>query len=369
MLMGQTMNCLIFTGILRRRKARQGPNQSFLQWPILNLNEIATMILVTGAAGFIGAHVCEALSALGENVVGCDNFNTYYDPQFKHARVNALLTPRGIACENVDIADQTALAALFDSHPIKRVVHLAGQAGVRASITHPELFVQANLVGFANMLEACRRHQVDHLVYASSSSVYGNRSNPPFRENDATDHPASFYAATKMANELMANAYAYTHGMAMTGLRFFTVYGPWGRPDMAYFSFAQKIRANQAITVYGEGLLQRDFTYVNDIVQGVVKLLFKPPQATADKPAHWVCNIGNSQPVAVIDFVHMLENALGQQAIIDFQPTPKSDVPLTAADTQRLEHWVGFAPNTPLEEGLARFVAWFDEWQTTQPAT
>lgn len=324
------------------------------------------MILVTGAAGFIGAHVCAQLAAQGDAVIGCDNFNDYYDPSFKRSRVRHLLTPARVECEITDIADAQALEELFNAYPIQRVVHLAGQAGVRASITHPELYVQANLVGFANMLEACRKHKIEHLIYASSSSVYGRRSDAPFREDDAADHPASFYAATKRANELMAHAYAETHGLVSTGLRFFTVYGPWGRPDMAYFSFAQKIRAGQPIPVYEEGKLQRDFTYIDDIVQAIVKLLFKPPLAAEGVAPHQVFNIGNHTPVQVLEFVRVLEGALKQKATINFQPAQPGDVPLTAADTHRLHEWIGFEPNTPLEQGLSKFVAWFDAWRSAQ---
>lgn len=324
------------------------------------------MILVTGAAGFIGAHVCAQLASQGDAVIGCDNFNDYYDPGYKRSRVRHLLTPARVECEVVDIAEESALDALFTAYPIKRVVHLAAQAGVRASLTQPQRYVHSNLVGFANILECCRRHRIDHLVYASSSSVYGRRNDPPFREDDATDQPASFYAATKRANELMAHAYAETHGLVATGLRFFTVYGPWGRPDMAYFSFTQKIRAGEPIPVFEEGRLQRDFTYVDDIVQAVVKLLFKPPAASGGAAPHQVFNIGNHTPVEVLEFIRVLEGALKQKATIQFQPAQPGDVPLTAADTHRLHEWIGFEPNTPLEQGLSRFVAWYDAWRSAQ---
>lgn len=324
------------------------------------------MILVTGAAGFIGAHVCAQLASQGDAVIGCDNFNDYYDPAFKRSRIRHLLAPARVSCEIADIADAAALEGVFKAYPIKQVIHLAAQAGVRTSLTQPERYVQSNLVGFANILEVCRKHKVEHLVYASSSSVYGRRNDPPFREEDAADQPASFYAATKRANELMAHAYAETHGLVSTGLRFFTVYGPWGRPDMAYFTFTQKIRDGQPIPVFEEGKLQRDFTYVDDIVQAVVKLLFKPPPSEPGAVPHQVFNIGNHRPVEVMTFIQILESVLKQKAKIDFQPRQPGDVPLTAADTRRLHEWIGFEPNTPLELGLSKFASWFDAWRSTQ---
>jgi UDP-glucuronate 4-epimerase len=318
-------------------------------------------ILVTGAAGFIGAHVARELSRRGHAVIGCDNFNDYYDPLLKQARVDQLLRPDGVSCAHLDIADAVALRALFDEHRPVCVIHLAAQAGVRHSISHPQDYVTSNLVGFANLLDASRLAQVEHLVYASSSSVYGARSDAPFRESDATDSPVSFYAATKKANEAMAHAYAHIHGLRCTGLRFFTVYGPWGRPDMAYFSFAQKLAAGQALPVFAGGELLRDFTYIDDIVEGVVRLaltLQPPGQASCE-----IFNIGNHEPVRVLDFIDTLAGLMGVAPTLQFLPMQPGDVPVTCADTSKLRERVGFEPATPLHEGLARFVHWFQSWR------
>jgi len=246
------------------------------------------------------------------------------------------------------------------------VVHLAAQAGVRYSITHPEQYIQANLVGFANILEAARHSQVAHLVYASSSSVYGNRSDAPFRESQPTDSPVSLYAATKKSNEVMAHAYSQLYGLRATGLRFFTVYGPWGRPDMAYFSFAEKILAAEPLPVFADGMLQRDFTYIDDIVEGVVRLATAPPIAPA--ATHELFNIGNHQPVTVLDFIAILAKHMGRQPQLRFLPMQPGDVPMTCADVSRLHARVGFQPVTSLDDGLARFVAWFRQWKAQSPA-
>ena len=323
-------------------------------------------ILVTGAAGFVGSAVAARLAAMGHRVTGCDNFNDYYTPQLKHDRVAALLAPAGVACHAVELADQLQVQALFDQIQPTLVVHLAAQAGVRYSLTNPGAYIQSNLVAFGHMLEACRQHRIKHLLYASSSSVYGANAKVPFSENDTTDSPVSLYAATKKSNELMAYSYSKLYQLPATGLRFFTVYGPWGRPDMAYFSFTQKLLAGQPIPVFAEGLLTRDFTYIDDIVEGVVRLLFKPQPGDAaavpEAVPHGVFNIGNHQPVRVLDFIGALERVLGVSAHMDFLPMQAGDVPATHADTRKLHDWVGFAPTTPLETGLGRFAAWYRGW-------
>jgi UDP-glucuronate 4-epimerase len=317
---------------------------------------------VTGAAGFIGAFVAARLADMGHRVVGCDNFNDYYTPQLKHDRVAALLAPRGIPCERLELSDATQLESLFAQYQPTLVVNLAAQAGVRYSLQNPAAYIQSNLVGFGNILEACRRHQVEHLLYASSSSVYGANAKVPFSETDRTDEPVSLYAATKKSNELMAYSYSHLYRFPATGLRFFTVYGPWGRPDMAYFSFTQKMLKGESIPVFAGGELRRDFTYVDDIVEGVVRLLFKPTVPQDGAPPHAVFNIGNHQPVKVLDFIQTLEKVLGVKAKIDFQPMQPGDVPATYADTDALRNHVGFAPATPLELGLARFGEWYRGW-------
>ena len=318
-------------------------------------------ILVTGAAGFIGAHVAKRLRELGHEVVGCDNFNDYYDPALKRARVAALLSPCGVDCEAVDVADGAALRELFERQRPARVVHLAAQAGVRHSITHPQAYVNANLVGFANVLEAAKSGGVEHLVYASSSSVYGDSTQTPFHESQRTDAPVSLYAATKKANELMAHAYSHIHGMRCTGLRFFTVYGPWGRPDMAYFSFAQRLVAGEALPVFAGGTLQRDFTYIDDIAEGVVRLALSPHRV--DDPMHEIFNIGNHQPVTVLEFIQTLSSLLGVTPKLEFLPMQPGDVRATCANVDKLRARVGFEPATPLREGLAKFVQWFEGWR------
>ena len=318
-------------------------------------------ILVTGAAGFIGAHVAARLRHLGHEVVGCDNFNDYYDPALKRARVGQLLDASGVPCEALELADPASVRALFQRLNPARVVHLAAQAGVRYSITHPEAYIQSNLVGFANVLEACRHSTVEHLVYASSSSVYGDRVDPPFSEIHPTDSPVSLYAATKKANEVMAHAYSHLYGQRATGLRFFTVYGPWGRPDMAYFSFAEKILAGKPLPVFGGGTLQRDFTYIDDIVEGVVRLVLSDVASGA--PSHEVFNIGNHEPVTVLKFIETLAGLLGIQPVLEMLPTQPGDVTITCADVDKLRARVGFEPSTSLEVGLPRFVHWFRQWK------
>ena len=325
-------------------------------------------ILVTGAAGFVGSYVATRLASMGHRVVGCDNFNDYYDPQLKHDRVAALLVPAGVACETVELADAVQVAALFDRVQPQLVVHLAAQAGVRYSLENPAAYIQSNLVGFGNILEACRRHKIGHLLYASSSSVYGSNAKTPFSEDDQTDEPVSLYAATKKSNELMAHSYSHLYGFPATGLRFFTVYGPWGRPDMAYFSFSRNMLQGQTIPVFAEGLLRRDFTYIDDIVEGVVRLLFKP-QPEGSTVRHAVFNIGNNEPVTVLDFIRTLEEAIGVKATLDFQPMQAGDVPATHADTHKLQAWVDYAPATPLAAGLGRFAQWYKDWSGSKTSS
>lgn len=319
-------------------------------------------VLVTGAAGFVGSHVAARLAAMGHQVVGCDNFNDYYTPRLKHDRVAALLATAGVPCETVELADAAAVQALFERVRPTLVVHLAAQAGVRYSLENPAAYVQSNLVGFGNILEACRHHKVEHLLYASSSSVYGANAKVPFSEDDQVDEPVSLYAATKKSNELMAHSYSHLFGLPATGLRFFTVYGPWGRPDMAYFSFTQKMIKGESIPVFAEGLLTRDFTYIDDVVEGVVRLLFKPTPAAQGNAAHTVFNIGNHNPVRVLDFIRTIEEVTGIEARKEFLPMQAGDVPATHASIDKLQAWVGFAPTTPLRTGLARFYEWYRDW-------
>ncbi len=314
-------------------------------------------ILVTGAVGFIGSYVSVRLAAMGHQVFGCDNFNDYYDPQLKHDRVAALLDPAGVVCDVVELADAAQVDALFARVKPTLVVHLAAQAGVRYSLINPQAYVQSNLVAFGNIIEACRQAKIEHLLYASSSSVYGENAKVPFSEDDITDTPVSLYAATKKANELMAYSYSKLYKFPATGLRFFTVYGPWGRPDMAYFSFTQKLLKGAPIQVFAEGKLTRDFTYIDDIVEGVVRLLFKPSEEGG--VPHAVYNIGNDQPVSVLFFIETLEHALGVQAAKEFLPMQPGDVPATHADTRKLQGWVDFAPQTSLATGLERFAQWY----------
>ena len=327
-------------------------------------------VLVTGAAGFVGMHVSQRLLADGCEVVGVDSLDAYYDPALKAARLARLQATPGFSFERLDVADRAATAALFESGGFERVVHLAAQAGVRHSLQNPQAYAQSNLVGFVNVLEGCRHAGVGHLVYASSSSVYGGNETMPFSEGDRVDHPVSLYAATKKANELMAHAYSHLFGLPTTGLRFFTVYGPWGRPDMAAFLFVDAILSGRPIDVFNHGDMKRDFTYIDDIVEGVVRLLDHPPQgnpafdplrpdpATSRAP-YRVFNIGNADPVPLMAFIGAMESAIGREATKHFLPMQEGDVPATFADTSELAALVGFAPGTPLTEGVQRFVSWY----------
>ena len=334
---------------------------------------MAGPVLVTGAAGFIGGAVVRRLLERGERVVGLDNLNAYYDPALKRARLGQLQAaaqPGQFRLEELDVADGPALAALVAAEAPDRMIHLAAQAGVRYSIDNPAVYIQSNLVGFGSVLEACRHQGVAHLVYASSSSVYGGNRQMPFTEQHPVNHPVSLYAATKKANELMAHTYSHLYGLPATGLRFFTVYGPWGRPDMAPMLFARAILAGEPIKVFNQGQMQRDFTYIDDIAEGVIRCLDKPATADPDfdplhpNPAtaavpHRLFNIGNSQPIPLLRFIEVLEQALGRDAIRDLQPMQPGDVPATAADTSALEAWVGFRPTTPIEAGVEQFAAWY----------
>ena len=329
--------------------------------------------LVTGCAGFIGMHCAQRLLARGEQVVGIDNLNAYYDVALKQARLQRLQAHAGFTFEPIDVADRAAMRALFERVRPTRVLHLAAQAGVRYSIDQPDDYTDSNLLGFGNILQGCRTQQVQHLVYASSSSVYGGNTKLPFSERDAVDHPVSYYAATKKANEVMAHTYAHLYGTHTTGLRFFTVYGPWGRPDMALFKFTRAMLAGEPIDIYGHGQLVRDFTYIDDIVEGVLRVLDKPatPDATYDPAAphpgtssapYRIFNIGNSSPTVLMDYVAALESALGITARKNMLPIQPGDMHSTAADTSALAAWVGFTPATPVQEGVARFVDWYKDF-------
>ncbi|MDP9124672.1 MAG: NAD-dependent epimerase [Pseudomonadota bacterium] len=328
-------------------------------------------VLVTGAAGFIGMHVVQRLVARGDSVVGIDNLNAYYDPSLKQGRLAQLAGLAAFRFEQLDIVDGPALDALFAREAFDRVVHLAAQAGVRYSIDNPLAYGDSNLSGFLNVLEACRRYPVEHLVYASSSSVYGGNAKMPFSEADSVDHPVSLYAATKKANELMAHTYSHLYGIPTTGLRFFTVYGPWGRPDMAYFSFTRDILDGTPIDVFNDGKMMRDFTYIDDIVDGVVAVLDKPatpdpdfeplaPNPGTSRAPYRVFNIGNQDPVALGDFIATIEAALGVTAVRNYKPMQPGDVVATHADVSALHRWTGVSPRTPLATGIGHFVAWYN---------
>ncbi|MDE2082522.1 MAG: NAD-dependent epimerase [Burkholderiales bacterium] len=327
-------------------------------------------VLLTGAAGFIGMTTALRLLARGDEVVGLDNLNDYYDVRLKQDRLARLTPHPRFRFVRLDVADRPGMAALFEGERFDRVIHLAAQAGVRYSLKNPHAYVDSNIVGFMNVLEGCRHGAVQHLVYASSSSVYGGNTRMPFSERDSVDHPVSMYAATKKANELMAHTYSHLFGLPTTGLRFFTVYGPWGRPDMALFLFTQAILEGRPIDVFNHGRMQRDFTFVDDIVEGVLRVLDRP--ATPDPaydPLHpdpgtsnapfRVFNIGNHQPVQLLDYIGCIEAALGRKAQMNLLPLQDGDVPATHADVDALRDWVGFAPATEVRAGVGRFVDWY----------
>ncbi|OKL40517.1 NAD-dependent epimerase/dehydratase family protein [Pontibacter flavimaris] len=341
--------------------------------------EAPPRILVTGSAGFIGHHLVMALQRHASFVMGLDNLNSYYDPELKYKR----LAQQGFSREEIsqgtpaqsikspnlyftrlDIADAPALQQLFEVHRFDVVINLAAQAGVRHSLDHPEEYVTSNLVGFANVLECCRRHQVKHLLFASSSSVYGLNEQTPFSTSHRTDAPVSFYAATKKANEVMAHSYAHLYGIPTTGLRFFTVYGPWGRPDMAYYSFAQAIMADKPIRIFNHGDMLRDFTYVDDVVEGIVKLLEVKPEP-APVP-YKLYNIGHNKPEQLLEMVAILERLLQRKASLDLQPMQPGDVQTTYAEVEELARVTGFRPHTTLAQGLQQFVAWFKAYHQVQ---
>ena len=330
-------------------------------------------ILVTGAAGFIGYHVSRALAAAGRDVIGVDNLSPYYDPKLKEARLRQLAGAKNFKFVRLDLADRKATAALFAEHRFPFVIHLAAQAGVRHSLVDPYAYADANFEGFLNILEGCRHNGCRHLVYASSSSVYGANTRLPFRTSDNVDHPLSLYGASKKANELMAHSYAHLFNLPATGLRFFTVYGPWGRPDMAMWLFTAAIRAGKPIKLFNQGNMRRDFTYIDDVVQAVVRLIDRPAEGDPDwsgaapdpsrSSAPWcVYNIGNNSPVDVPEVVKILEAAIGKKAIRELLPLQPGDVPATFADVDDLMRDVGFKPSTPIADGIAQFVAWYNQY-------
>lgn len=329
--------------------------------------------LVTGAAGFIGFHVSQRLLAAGHQVVGIDNLNDYYDVNLKHARLNLIKADLGFTFIEMDLADRDAMASLFDQQKFQRVIHLGAQAGVRYSIENPHAYADSNLTGHLNILEGCRHHKIEHLLYASSSSVYGLNRKMPFSTEDSVDHPVSLYAATKKANELMSHTYSHLYQLPTTGLRFFTVYGPWGRPDMALFKFTRAMIAGEAIDVYNQGQMKRDFTYIDDIAEAIVRLQDVIPQqddnwtvetgspATSSAP-YRVYNIGNSQPVTLMSYIEAIEKALGITAKKNLMPMQPGDVLETSADTEALFKAIGFKPQTGVEEGVKNFVDWYRDF-------
>jgi UDP-glucuronate 4-epimerase len=327
-------------------------------------------VLVTGTAGFIGMHVAQRLLARGDEVVGLDNMNDYYDPALKRARLARLVEHEGYTHVQADLADRGAMEALFEVHKPRRVVHLAAQAGVRYAAQNPHVYVASNVTGFLHILEGCRHHPVEHLVFASTSSVYGANTKMPFSEHDSAEHPLTLYAATKKANEAMAHSYAHLYGIPCTGLRFFTVYGPWGRPDMALFLFTRNMLAGDPIRVFNHGRHKRSFTYVDDVVEGVLRTLDHPSApnpdwdakapdpATSNAPFR-LFNIGNEQPVELLRYIEVLEQCLGRKAVMEMLPLQAGDVPDTEADVSELAAAVDYRPKVPVEEGVARFVEWY----------
>lgn len=322
-------------------------------------------ILLTGAAGFIGYHVAEALLQRGESVLGIDNLNDYYDPSLKHARLERLRGHAGFFFQKIDIADREAMEALRVAQPqLRQVIHLAAQPGVRYSLEHPHVYAESNLVGHLNVLEFCRHMEhCEHLVYASSSSVYGGNHKLPFSESDPVEQPVSLYAATKRADELMSHTYAHLYGVPSTGLRFFTVYGPWGRPDMAAFKFVKAIFEGRPIDVYNHGEMRRDFTYVDDIVAGVLAALNTPPD---EVPLHRVFNLGNHQSEELTEFIRVIESTVGVKAVLNMKPMQPGDVKETYADIALARKYLGFEPRTSIAEGIPRFVEWYREFYSVQ---
>ncbi len=330
-------------------------------------------VLVTGAAGFIGMHCIERLLARGDQVVGIDNLNDYYDVTLKESRLARIADHAAFRFHRVSIEDKEAMAGIFAEEKPDRVIHLAAQAGVRYSLENPHAYIDANLQGFMNILEGCRHNDVAHLAYASSSSVYGGNAQMPFSEHHSVDHPVSLYAATKKANELMAHTYSHLYSLPTTGLRFFTVYGPWGRPDMAPFLFTDAIRNRRPIDVFNQGVMVRDFTYIDDIVEGVIRILDRPAQGNSDwnsdqpdpgtSRAPWrVYNIGNNSPVELMDYIDALERSLGKKAKVEYLPLQPGDVPDTYADVEDLVQQFCYKPSTPISQGISSFVAWYHDY-------
>ncbi|MDJ0581588.1 NAD-dependent epimerase [Crocosphaera sp.] len=321
-------------------------------------------ILVTGAAGFIGFHLSQKLLSKGNEIIGLDNLNDYYEVSLKEARLALLKQENNFSFYQLDLANKEGIEKLFQEHQFDVVVNLAAQAGVRYSIENPHAYVNSNIVGFLNILEGCRHSKVKHLVFASSSSVYGENKKIPFSVHDNVDHPISLYAATKKSNELMAHTYSHLYNLPTTGLRFFTVYGPWGRPDMAYFLFTKAILSGQAIKVFNQGKMKRDFTYIDDIIQGIVKVMNKVPQSDpkTSKVPYKIYNIGNNKPVELLHFIEVIESCLGMKAQKNMLPMQPGDVPMTYADVDDLMEDVGFKPNTPIEVGVKNFVDWYKDY-------
>ena len=334
-------------------------------------------ICITGSAGFIGSHVSRHLASQGHEVIGFDNFNDYYDPELKRKRLEELVGTENFKCIKGDLSSVKDVESLFSNGPFDRVIHLAAQAGVRYSIDNPHTYIESNIVGFLNILEACRHNEIKHLIFASSSSVYGANETHPYSTHHSTDHPVSLYGATKKSNELMAHSYSSLYGLPVTGLRFFTVYGPWGRPDMAYYNFTKKIMKDEVIDVYNGGHHQRDFTYIDDIVESIVRLLdiipepdsnwnSKSPDLSSSSAPYRLYNIGNSSPIELLKFIEILESIIGREAKKNFIDKQLGDVLSTAADTKPLSYLTGFAPNTSLEVGLEKFVRWYREYHGNQ---
>lgn len=316
-------------------------------------------VLVTGAAGFIGYHLSQRLLLEGAQVFGIDNLNDYYAVDLKKSRLAQLESNPKFQFQCLDLSDRQGMETLFENNTFDGVIHLAAQAGVRYSLDNPHAYVDSNLVGFLHILEGCRQSKISHLVYASSSSVYGANKKVPFSVEDNVDHPVSLYAATKKSNELMAHSYSHLYQIPITGLRFFTVYGPWGRPDMAYFKFVDAIANNKSIDVYNHGKMQRDFTYIDDVVEGIIRVLHQPPNLDTTTPPYKLYNIGNNQPVTLMRFIEVIETAMGKAAEKNFLPMQPGDVPATYADVDALMNDVGFQPKTSIEEGIQKFVTWY----------
>lgn len=327
-------------------------------------------ILVTGAAGFIGMHVCEKLLSRGDEIICVDNLSNYYDVNLKRARLERLVAYPNCRFHQLDISDRLAMHDFFKRAKPGRVINLAAQAGVRYSIAEPQTFIDANLQGFINVLEGCRHNDIEHLTYASSSSVYGSNGTLPFGEDQNVDHPLSLYAATKKSNELMAHAYSHLFGLPTTGLRFFTAYGPWGRPDMALFLFTKAILEDKAIDIYNHGMMTRDFTYIDDIARAVIAVSDKPatpnsvfetyaPDPSTSIAPYRIFNVGNSAPTTLMEYIHGIEHALNKVAIKNFMPMQAGDVPNTASNTSALEEWIGFKPSTEVQDGVSAFVSWY----------